>query len=157
MTMTLILAFAIGVVAGLRSMTAPAIAAWAARLAWIDLAPTPLAFLGSAVATYILTAFMVAELVADKLPRTPNRTALGPFVARILTGGLAGAALTAGVGQSLLVGAILGALGGIAGAFGGYRARTGLVRALKVPDYVVAVIEDIVAVGGAILIMQTVS
>jgi len=152
--MTLILAFAIGVVAGLRSMTAPAIAAWAARLGWIDLASTPLAFLGSAVATYILTAFMVAELVADKLPRTPNRTALGPFVARILTGGLAGAALTAGVGQSLLVGAILGALGGIAGAFGGYQARTGLVRALKVPDYVVAVMEDIVAVGGAILIMQ---
>ena len=157
MTMTLILAFAIGVVAGLRSMTAPAIAAWAARLGWIDLASTPLAFLGSAVATYILTAFMVAELVADKLPRTPNRTALGPFVARILTGGLAGAALTAGVGQSLLVGAILGALGGIAGAFGGYRARTGLVRALKVPDYVVAVMEDIVAVGGAILIMQAAS
>ncbi len=157
MTMSLILAFAIGVVAGLRSMTAPAIAAWAARLGWIDLASTPLAFLGSAVATYILTAFMVAELVADKLPRTPNRTALGPFVARILTGGLAGAALTAGVGQSLLVGAILGALGGIAGAFGGYRARTGLVRALKVPDYVVAVMEDIVAVGGAILIFQAAS
>ena len=100
---------------------------------------------------------MVAELVADKLPRTPNRTALGPFVARILTGGLAGAALTAGVGRSLLVGAILGALGGIAGTFGGYRARTGLVRALKVPDYVVAVTEDIVAVGGAILIMQAAS
>ena len=155
--MSLILAFAIGVVAGLRSMTAPAIAAWAARLGWLDLASTPLAFLGSAAATYILTAFMVAELVADKLPRTPNRTALGPFVGRILTGGLAGAALTAGVGQSLLVGAILGALGGIAGTFGGYRARTGLVRALKVPDYVVAVMEDIVAVGGAILIMQAAS
>jgi len=155
--MSLILAFAIGVVAGLRSMTAPAIAAWAARLGWIDLASTPLAFLGSAVATYILTAFMAAELVADKLPRTPNRTALGPFIGRILTGGLAGAALTAGVGQSLLVGAILGALGGIAGTFGGYRARTGLVRALKVPDYVVAVVEDIVAVGGAILIMQAAS
>jgi uncharacterized membrane protein len=153
--MSLALAFAIGVIAGLRSMTALAIAAWAARLGWIDLAATPLAFLGSAAATYILTAFMLVELVVDKLPKTPSRTTPGPFIARVVTGALAGAALTAGVGQSLIVGAIIGGLGGVAGTLGGYRARTGLVRALKVPDYVVALAEDAVAIGGAILIMKT--
>ena len=150
----LALAFAIGVIAGLRSMTAPAVVAWGARLGWLDLASTPLAFLGSAAATYVLTAFMLVELVADKLPKTPSRTMPGGFVARVVTGALSGAALTAAAGRSLLAGAVLGALGGVAGTLGGYQARTGLVRALKVPDYVVAVAEDIVAVGGALLIVS---
>lgn len=155
--MPLILAFALGVVAGLRSMTPPAAVAWATRLGWLHLEATPLAFLGSPVAAYLLTAFLLAELVADKLPRTPDRTSPGPFVARIVSGGLAGAALVGGTGGSLLSGAVLGALGGAAGTVGGYRARTGLVRALGVPDYVVALAEDAVAVGGAVLIVAAVS
>lgn len=151
--MTLVLAFAIGVVAGLRSMTAPAAVAWAARFGWLDLETTPLAFLGSAAARYVLTALMLAELVADKLPFTPSRTRPGPFLGRIVSGGLSGAALTAGLGGTLAVGALAGALGAVAGTLGGYRARTGLVRTLRTPDYVVALGEDIVAVGGAFLIV----
>jgi uncharacterized membrane protein len=151
--MTLLLAFAIGIVAGLRSMTAPAVVAWAAHLGWLQLGPTPLAFLGSPVARYVLLALMLAELVADKLPFTPSRKRPGPFIGRILTGGLAGAALAAGLGQSLPAGAVAGALGAVVGTLGGYRARTGLVQALRVPDYVVALTEDVVAVGGALLIV----
>jgi uncharacterized membrane protein len=155
--MPLILAFLLGVIAGLRSMTPPAAVAWATRLGWLQLEGTPLAFLGSAVAAWLLTGLMLAELVADKLPFTPSRTRAGPFIARILTGGLAGAALTGGTGGSLVAGAVLGALGGVAGTLGGYRARTGLVRPLAVPDYVVALAEDAVAVGGAVLIVGAVS
>jgi uncharacterized membrane protein len=147
------LAFLMGIVAGLRSMTPPAAVAWCARLGWLHLEGTPLAFLGSTAAAYVLTGFMLAELVADKLPRTPSRTRPGPFLARLVTGGLAGAALTAGVGSSLALGALLGALGAVAGTLGGYKARTGLVRALRVPDYVIALAEDAVAVGGAYLIL----
>jgi uncharacterized membrane protein len=155
--MLLILAFAIGVLAGLRSLTPPAVVAWGVRLGGLQLAGTPLAFLGSAVAAYLLTALMVAELVADKLPGTPNRTSPGPFIGRIMTGGLAGAALSGGAGGSLLAGAALGGLGGAVGTFAGYQARTGLVRALRAPDYVVALAEDAVAVGGASLIIAAVS
>jgi uncharacterized membrane protein len=147
-----LLAFAIGIVAGLRSMTPLAAVGWAARLGRLRLEGTPLAVFGSGVATYLLTALMLAELVADKLPRTPSRTRPGPFVGRIVTGGLAGAALGAGTGSSLALGAVLGALGAVAGTLGGYRARTRLVPALGVPDYVVALAEDVVAVGGAFLI-----
>jgi uncharacterized membrane protein len=155
--MQLVLAFAIGIIAGLRSMTPPAAVAWGSRLGWLSLGGTPLAFLGSAAAAYVLTALMLAELVADKLPKTPSRTRPGPFIARIVTGGLAGAALTAGTGGSLLPGAVLGALGAAAGTLGGYAARTGLVRTLRVPDYVVALAEDVVAVGGAFLIVSAAS
>jgi uncharacterized membrane protein len=151
------LAFLIGVIAGLRSMTAPAAVAWAARLGWLHLEGSPLAFLGHPAAAYVLIAAMVGELVGDKLPKTPSRTRPGPFIGRIMTGGLAGAALTAGTGQSLALGAIVGALGAVGGTLGGYKARTGLVRALGVPDYVVALAEDAVAVGGALLIIVAAS
>ncbi len=137
-------------------MTPPAAVAWAAHFGWLTLDGTPLAFLGSAAARYILLAAMLGELVADKLPFTPSRTRPGPFAARVVSGALAGAALAAGSGGTLALGAVAGALGGVVGTLGGYRARTGLVRALGTPDYVVAVAEDVVAVGGAFLIVSAV-
>lgn len=148
------LAFAIGVIAGLRSMTAPAAVAWAARLGWLHLEHTPLAFVGYAAVPYILTVFMLAELVADKLPKTPNRTRPGPFIARVVLGGLAGAAVATGTGRSLVGVALAGAAGAVTGTLGGYSVRTGLVRTLGIPDYAVALLEDTVAVGGALLVMS---
>ncbi|MGH7628941.1 MAG: DUF4126 family protein [Gemmatimonadales bacterium] len=115
-------------------MTAPAAVAWAACFGWLHLEATPLAFLGSRAARYVLLALMLSELVADKLPFTPSRTRPAPFAGRILAGGLAGAAITAGLTHSLAVGAVAGAIGAVAGTLGGYQARTRLVRALKLPD-----------------------
>jgi uncharacterized membrane protein len=148
------LAFAIGIVTGLRSMTGPAVVSWAARLGWINVSQTPLAFLGYAWTPYILSVFALAELVADKLPTTASRKQPGPFGARIVLGALSGAALAAGGGLSWPVGALLGGLGGVAGTLGGYAARTGLVAQLKVPDYVIALLEDMVAVGGGLLLVS---
>jgi len=65
-----LLAFLIGVVAGLRSMTPPAAVSWAARLGWLHVENTPLAFLGYAATPYILTLFAIGELITDKLPKT---------------------------------------------------------------------------------------
>jgi uncharacterized membrane protein len=138
-------------------MTPPAVVAWAAHLGWLSLDATPLAFLGSAVARYLLLAAMLAELVADKLPFVPARTGIGPFTGRIVTGGLAGAAITAGSGGWLVAGALVGALGAVVGTLGGYRARTGLVRALGVADFPVALAEDVVAVGTALLVVAAVA
>jgi uncharacterized membrane protein len=141
------LSFAIGVVAGLRSFTAPAVVAWAARLGWINLHGTPLSFMGSAWAVGVFTILALAELIADKLPKTPSRTAPVGLCARIVTGAVGGACLAVAGGATLWLGALAGALGGIAGAFGGYHARVGLVRALRVPDFAVAIPEDLIAIG----------
>ena len=141
------LSFAIGVVAGLRSFTAPAVVAWAARLGWINLHGTPLSFMGSAWAVGVFTILALAELIADKLPKTPSRTAPVGLCARIVTGAVGGACLAVACGATLWLGALAGALGGIAGAFGGYHARVGLVRALRVPDFAVAIPEDLIAIG----------
>src|SRR5262245_3413916 len=132
-------------------MTPPAVVAWAAHWGWLRLDGTPFAFLESAPARYIFLVAMLAELVADQLPSTPARTTTGPFTARIVSGGFTGAALAVGLGGSLAAGAAAGALGGVAGALGGYQARTGVVRSLGVPDLPVALLEDLVALGTALL------
>ena len=67
----LLLAFLIGVIAGLRSLTAPAALAWAAHRNWLNLHNTPLSFIGSIAAVVIFTLLAVVELVADQLPSTP--------------------------------------------------------------------------------------
>jgi uncharacterized membrane protein len=143
----LLMAFGIGVVAGLRSMTAPAVVAWAAHLGWINLSGSALAFMGSIWAVGIFTLGALGEFVADQLPTTPARTTAIPLGARIVMGLLTGACLGAAGGASLWLGAVVGAVGGIAGAFGGYQARVGLVRALHVPDFAIAISEDLLAIG----------
>ena len=112
-------------------MTPPAVVAWAAHWGRLQLDGTPLAFLDSTAARYILVVAMLApaELVADKLPFTPARTGIGSFTGRIVSGALSGAALTVGLGGSLAVGAAAGGLGAVVGTLAGYRARTGIVRA----------------------------
>jgi uncharacterized membrane protein len=141
----LLLAFGIGVVTGLRSMTAPAVVAWAAHLGWIDLSGSPWVFMGSSWAVGIFTVGALGEFVADKLPTTP---------ARIVIGLLTGACLGVAGGASYWLGALIGAIGAIAGAFGGYQARVRLVRGLHVPDAAIAIPEDLVAVGLGLLLVS---
>jgi uncharacterized membrane protein len=117
----------------------------------------PLAHIGDTVAVAILTILAVAELIADKLPKTPSRTAATGLCARIVTGGLSGACVAAAGGQGAILGALLGAAGGVAGAFGGYQARTRLAKALGVRDFVVALAEDLVAIGGCLAIVSLVT
>ena len=114
-------AFLIGVVAGLRSMTAPAAVSWAARLGWLHLENTWLAFLGLAATPYILSLLAIGELIADKLPQTPSRKAAMGFTGRVLSGALCGAALGA-TSQALL-----------AAAWGNARRRRGDSGRLRVP------------------------
>jgi uncharacterized membrane protein len=150
----LLLVFCIGVVAGLRSMTAPAVVAWAAYLSWIHLSGSPLSFMGSAWAVGIFTLGALGEFVADKLPRTPARTSAFPLAARIVAGSIAGACLGKAGGASLWLAVLLGAIGAIAGAFGGYQARVGLVRVLHCPDFAIAVPEDLIAIGLGLLLVS---
>jgi uncharacterized membrane protein len=148
------LAAGIGFVSGLRAFTAPAAVSWAAYLGWISLGNSPLAFMGSGVTVAIFSLLAVGEFVGDQLPTTPSRTTTGPLIARILMGGLCGACLCASASESLLVGAALGGIGGVIGAFAGYEARTRLVRGLGVKDVLIAVPEDLVAIGLAYLFVS---
>jgi uncharacterized membrane protein len=148
-----VLAFLIGVVAGLRAMTAPAVVSWGARLGWLHLENTNVAFLGFAAAPYILSVLAVAELIADQLPKTPSRKAPAGFIARIVTGAFCGAAIGVG-GQSLAGGLLAGVAGAIAGTLGGYEFRVRLVKAIGGNDRPIALLEDAIAIGGALFIVS---
>ena len=91
MLMTVLLfCFLLGCVAGLRSLTAPAVVCWAAHLGWLHFAGTKLAFLGHPASLSIFTLLALLELTTDKLPKTPARTAPPGLIARIVFGGLCG-------------------------------------------------------------------
>jgi len=149
-----ILAFAIGLMCGLRSLTGPAVVAWAVHWRWIDLHGTWLSFLESTIVLVIATIAALVELIVDKLPSTPSRTQAPGLIARILLGGLCGAALCASGNKSVVLCSVIGAIGGIAGAFGGYQLRSRLVRSLRVPDLPIALVEDAIAIGGSLLIVS---
>ncbi|HXM96842.1 MAG TPA: DUF4126 family protein [Candidatus Dormibacteraeota bacterium] len=147
-------AFAIGVVAGLRTFSAPAAMAWAAHLHWVNLAGTSLAFVHSRITLVVFTILALAEFVGDQLPVTPNRTKPGPLGARIISGAFCGTAVGLLGGHLVVIGAILGALGAIVGAFGGYQTRTRSVKALAVPDFMIAIPEDLLALAAGFLIFS---
>jgi uncharacterized membrane protein len=133
-------------------MTAPAAVSWAARLGWLNLAPTSLAFLGYAFTPWIFTALALGELVTDQLPTTPSRKVPVQFGTRLLTGGLSGAAIGGANGQ-LVVGLLGGVIGAVIGTLGGAAVR-GRLAASFGQDRPAALIEDVVAIGGAFLIMS---
>ena len=143
--MTVVLAFLIGVVAGLRTMTAPAALAWAAKLGWLQVAGTWAGFMGYWFVPLIFTALALVEFVADQLPGTPSRKTLGQFAARLVSGAFCGAVVGAAAGAAV-PGLVAGALGAVAGTLGGFAARVGLVRANGGSDRPVALAEDAVAV-----------
>ena len=147
----LLLGLLIGVVAGLRTFTAPAAVSWAAHLGWLPLAGTPLAFLGSVWAAGILTVLAFVEFVIDQLPSAPSRKAPPGFGARIVSGALSGAALGALPGL-LIAGGIAGIVGAVIGTLGGYAARARLAAAFR-QDMPAAFIEDAVAIVLAILVV----
>jgi|SRR5271166_4157987 len=148
------LAVGIGIVAGLRTFTAPAAVSWAAHLGWINLQGTLLGFMASTITVGIVTLLALVEYVIDQLPSTPARTVPMQFIARVLMGGLCGACICVSAGQSLLIGALLGAIGAVIGTLGGYHIRKRLVSGLNVKDIFVAIPEDLIAIGLAYFIVS---
>ena len=153
-SMVFLLALLIGVVCGLRSLTGPALVCWGAHFGWLHLAASHLAFLGSALALVIFTVLAVFELIGDKTPKIPRRTTPGPLIWRWLMGGLCGAAFAIAGGASLGICCLLGAIGALAGAFGGYYVRHAITSAGTLPDLPVALIEDLIAIGGGLFLVS---
>jgi uncharacterized membrane protein len=144
------LAVGIGVVAGLRALTAPAVLAWAVKRRWLRLGSFPFVTVISGTASKKITQLAVSELIADKAPFTASRLDAVPLASRVASGAICGATIYSVVKRPLSEGAVLGGLGAIAGAFAGYHTRKRLNR--DMPDLAVAVLEDVFAIGGGVLV-----
>lgn len=149
--LVLLLALLIGVVAGLRTFTAPAVLAWAAFLQWINLSGTWASWVGHWATVAVLTILAVIELVSDQMESMPSRKTALPFLARLASGAFAGAVLGTAWGYTWSsLGA--GMIGAVIGTIGGYEARTRLVAANGGRDRPVALGEDLLAVAGGVAI-----
>ena len=150
--LVLLMALLIGVVAGLRSLTAPAVVAWAGFLGWINLQHTWASWMANIITVVILSVLAVGELVNDKLPKTPARTAPPIFAARLITGGFSGAVIGAAWHWTFTsLGA--GVIGAVLGTLGGYHARKALVAVRNGHDLPIALLEDAVAILGGFAIL----
>ena len=152
--MAFLLSFLLGCVDGLRSLTAPAIVCWAAHFGWLHFAGTKFAFIAHRSTLTVFTLLAIVELVLDKLPNTPARTAPVGLIARIVLGGASGLALATGAGISVSLAGVIASIGAIAGAFGGYHIRRAVVLKTHLPDFVVAIAEDAIAIAGGMLIVS---
>lgn len=150
----LVYAFLIGVIAGLRALMAPTIVSWGAGLGWFSLDGSALHFMASPITRYILSFLAFGELVNDKLPKTPSRKVPPQFIARVVTGAFSGAVLGASR-DSLAGGLIAGAIGAVAGTLGGSAVRGALAK-IAGKDLPVALLEDVVAILGALFIVSRV-
>jgi len=152
--MVLLLGFLLGCICGLRSLTAPAVVCWAAHFGWLRFAGTRLGLLDRPMILIAVTVLAIGELIADKLPKTPSRTAPLGLIARIVLGAGSAAALAVSAQGALTLAVVAGSFGGVVGAFAGYNVRHTLVTRLGLPDFVVALAEDVVAIVGGMLIVS---
>ena len=154
--LVLSLALLIGVVAGLRAFTAPAVLAWAAFLNWINLSGTWASWMGHWITVAILTVVAVAELVSDKMPTLPSRKSAPQFLVRLASGAFSGAVL--GTAWGYRWGSLgAGLIGAVIGTILGYEIRTRLVAANGGRDRPIAVAEDVVAAAAGVAIAYATS
>jgi uncharacterized membrane protein len=151
MALYLTLAVAIGLIGGLRTMTALAAVTWAVWLGHPDLTGSWLAFLGHRYTPWIVSLLALAEFVTDQLPSTPSRKVPLQFGGRILTGALTGA-IVGLEGGVLLPGLLAGVAGAVIGTLGGAEVRRRLAARFG-RDLPAALLEDAVAIVGALLVV----
>ena len=153
--MLYLLALLIGVVAGLRAMTAPAALAWGAWLGWLPVAGTWASFMDHCIATAVFTVLALFEFVTDQLPSTPSRKVPQQFGARLVSGAFTGAVIGT-AGGALIAGLIAGIIGAVIGTYGGAEVRARLARAFG-KDLPAALIEDAVAILLALWVVSAVA
>ena len=154
--LVIVLALLIGVIAGLRALTAPAVVSWGAFLGWIDVEGKWSEWMAHPITLTVLTIFLLIELVTDQLPKTPSRKTAPQFVTRLVMGAFAGAVIGSATHHTF-IGLGAGMIGAVLGTLGGSEARKRLVDANGGRDRPGALIEDVVAVGGGFLIAYLVS
>jgi uncharacterized membrane protein len=147
----------LGLTTGLRCMTPIAVLCWFARLGYLPVQGTWAAWTASSISVGVFTLFALGELVGDKLPKTPNRTAPFPFGSRLVFGGLVGAIAATAMRGSGVEGVLLGMAGAALGTFAGFMFRRELVAKIGCPDWMVAVAEDLFTVICAVFAMHVVT
>lgn len=148
-------AIGMGAVAGMRSMTAPAVmSCYAERYQDPPLNDSVLEPLATSNAPKILGLAAAGEMVVDKLPFTPPRTMLPSVIFRALSGAVVGWACTETEDGYESLGMAAGALAAVAATYGMYHLRKDAGEATGLPDVALGMMEDVIAVCTGIAVMR---
>lgn len=141
----------LGTLAGMRTLSAPVITTHIlSNHPSKKLEKSPLRFMQSTTVAAVLKVLSVTELIADKLPSTPNRIEPGGVAGRTLSGALAGASIYKAVGGKALAGALIGGAAAIAATYGSYYLRKNIVKANHIADPWIGAAEDALVIGAGI-------
>jgi uncharacterized membrane protein len=139
----------LGAVAGMRSMTAPMVVSRLAHEGYLSEENPQLELLARQGAVTTTTVLAVGEAIADKTPYVPARTSAGPLFGRLVSGALAGAAVTSGTKRPVLWGAVTGAAAALGATFAAYYLRRAAGQKTGVPDVVFALAEDAIVAASS--------
>ncbi len=137
----------LGAMTGLRSMTPMAVLCFFAYRNNLDVSGTWAFWTAKPVTSIVFIVLALGEFIGDKLPMTPNRTALFPVIARIAFGCLVGALAATGLHGSAPEGGFLGGISAFAGTFVSFHLRRMLTKEKGFPDFPIALSEDALAVA----------
>jgi uncharacterized membrane protein len=141
----------IGVLAGMRSASAPAIVSYIlSHHRSKTLARSNLRFLQSDLIAQGLKYMAIAELIGDKLPTAPDRIKPVALIGRGISGALAGAGVFKASGKSAVNGALIGCTAAIISTFGSFYLRKEAVKSTKISDPIIGAIEDALVVSAGI-------
>ncbi len=147
----------LGFLTGARSMTPIAVVCFFAWRHHLPLHDTWASWARHPVTVIVFAVLAFGEYIGDKLPSTPNRTALFPLLARIAFGGLVGALCATGLHGSAPEGIIFGACGALVGTFATYQIRRYFTQTQGHPDLYVALAEDVIVLAGSIFMLGIVT
>ena len=131
--------FALGIVAGLRAFTAPAVL---------------LLMRHTGFWAVLLAVLALLEYAGDLYPKAPNRTSPPGLIARVASGAFVGWYVAVASGAPGIAGALIAIAGAVAGAYGGLALRRRAIETIgavpsAIAEDVVAIVLAVVAVGGA--------
>ncbi|RFZ84634.1 DUF4126 family protein [Mucilaginibacter terrenus] len=148
-------AVGLGLVAGMRTMYAPAVASHMySRHKSRYLRHDPLSFMQSITASKIFKVLAAGELVGDKLPTAPNRTSAPGLIGRAISGMLVGSVVYRANGKPPVVGGLIGGAAAVASTFGCFLLRRAVVKSTKIPDPYIGAVEDVLVIAAGAAITQ---
>ena len=146
----MIRSFLIGLVAGARALTPLATVSDAARRGALPRDNGAPSWLGHPLVAAGLTALAAGELWGDKLKSAPDRIVFAGIAARLVSGGVAGAALAPR--RRALTGALLGATAAVGAAFLTFGIRMRALR--RFGQTPTGLVEDALTIGAAQLVLK---
>ncbi|MGN6639692.1 MAG: DUF4126 family protein [Mucilaginibacter sp.] len=146
----------LGTIAGMRSMSAPAVAAYMLRNEPIPFDDLILKLIRSEKFTKIITILAAAELIADKLPFAPARIKPASIMVRSITGALSSMLIAKENNDDKKTAGRIGLVAAIVSTFAFYYLRRETGKKLKIDDYLLGITEDILAAGLGLSLIQSV-